>query len=216
MIVYLIRHAKTIGNLEKRYVGSTDEPLCEEGIEELYKKIRRGAYHIMSLNDSIGEAESAALSQNFKQLLCVRKVYTSPMLRCRQTAERLFPDIRPIEIPDFREMHFGEFENKNYQEIKHHPAFQRFIDSGGTTRFPDGEPRKDFNERCKNAFLRILEGETEQSIVCIVHGGTIMSICSALEEKEDDYFCYQAGNGEGYICSYRNHKFQVLKAIGRR
>ena len=31
MDVYLIRHGKTKGNLEGRYIGTTDEPLCEEG-----------------------------------------------------------------------------------------------------------------------------------------------------------------------------------------
>ena len=33
--VYLIRHALTKGNLEGRYIGQTDEPLCKEGIEQL-------------------------------------------------------------------------------------------------------------------------------------------------------------------------------------
>ena len=32
MRVYLIRHAKTVGNALNRYIGRTDSPLCEEGI----------------------------------------------------------------------------------------------------------------------------------------------------------------------------------------
>ena len=35
MDVYLIRHGKTKGNLEGRYIGTTDEPLCEEGKQSL-------------------------------------------------------------------------------------------------------------------------------------------------------------------------------------
>ena len=35
MEVLLIRHGKTQGNLEKRYVGSTDEPLCASGAAQL-------------------------------------------------------------------------------------------------------------------------------------------------------------------------------------
>ena len=37
MKIYLIRHGKTKGNLEERYIGRTDEPLCEAGRENLKK-----------------------------------------------------------------------------------------------------------------------------------------------------------------------------------
>lgn len=35
MTVYLIRHSQTQGNLERRYIGSTDQPLCPQGREAL-------------------------------------------------------------------------------------------------------------------------------------------------------------------------------------
>ena len=35
MRAVFIRHGLTAGNLEKRYIGSTDEPLCGEGIARL-------------------------------------------------------------------------------------------------------------------------------------------------------------------------------------
>ena len=35
MELYFIRHGKTKGNIEKRYIGSTDENLCKEGKEKL-------------------------------------------------------------------------------------------------------------------------------------------------------------------------------------
>ena len=31
MTVFLLRHGQTRGNLERRYTGSTDEPLCPQG-----------------------------------------------------------------------------------------------------------------------------------------------------------------------------------------
>ena len=59
----LIRHGKTRGNLEGRYIGCrSDENLCTEGIEEL----KQGTYPAAG------------------------KVYTSPMRRCLETAELLF------------------------------------------------------------------------------------------------------------------------------
>ena len=40
--IILVRHGKTAGNLEGRYIGSrTDEPLCEEGIHALEERCVR-------------------------------------------------------------------------------------------------------------------------------------------------------------------------------
>ena len=33
--ILFIRHGQTQGNLERRYIGSTDQPLCPEGREAL-------------------------------------------------------------------------------------------------------------------------------------------------------------------------------------
>ncbi len=65
-------------------------------------------------------------------------VFVSPMLRCRQTAEILFPQIPQIEIDPWREMDFGEFEGKNYAQLNGDPRYQAWIDSGGTLAFPGG------------------------------------------------------------------------------
>ena len=43
----------------------------------------------------------------------VQKVYTSPLLRCRQTAEILYPDHWTQVVEGFMEYDFGEFEGKN-------------------------------------------------------------------------------------------------------
>ena len=44
MDIYLIRHGKTVGNREGRYIGSTDEPLSSDGRRELSEELWRGGY----------------------------------------------------------------------------------------------------------------------------------------------------------------------------
>lgn len=44
-------------------------------------------------------------------------------------------------------MDFGAFEGHNYQELSGDPAYQRWIDSGGTLPFPEGESREEFIRR---------------------------------------------------------------------
>ena len=86
-----IRHGATAGNLEKRYIGSTDEPLCDIGIAQV-ESLRK---------------------HNFQADF----LYVSPMLRTRQTAELLFPKMDYTFVSDFRETNFGLFEGKTAEEI---------------------------------------------------------------------------------------------------
>lgn len=189
--VYLIRHGKTAGNMERRYVGSTDEPLCEAGIAEV--NARRD--HMMAVKQP-------------------GTVYVSPMLRCRQTAEILFPGAVQINVPDFREMDFGQFEYKNYEELAGDARYQAFIDSGGHLDFPGAEPQQQFRLRVRNAFIRCLKkneafmanlilDEPRKPLVFVLHGGTIMAILDAYARPHRDYFDWQTDPACGYHCEIR-------------
>ena len=184
--LYLIRHGATKANREHRYLGRTEEPLSEEGREALKAFQKKGIY-----------PDPASL----------QALFVSPMERCRETAELLFGDCEQHMIPEFREMDFGLFEGKNYQDLRGNAQYQAWIDSNGTLPFPKGESREDFIARCRRGFeemLRIVtaEGisrnEERKNIAAVVHGGTIMAVCSSFTDGE--YFDFQIGNGEGYRC----------------
>lgn len=171
--IYLIRHGRTYGNTLKRYIGSrTDEPLLDVGKEEL------------------------------KQLFYPKpeKLYVSPMKRCIETAEILFPKQEFFVADGLRECDFGDFENKNYQELSDNLAYQKWVDSNGTLPFPNGESIEEFKDRCCAAFSDILKQEKKeiQRIAMVVHGGTIMAILEAYGIPKQSYFDYQVKNGKGY------------------
>jgi alpha-ribazole phosphatase len=142
----------------------------------------------------------------------VAAVFVSPMLRCRQSAEVLFPNVGQIIIPEWTEMDFGDFEGKNYEQLNGIPAYQEWIDSNGTLPFPGGESRPHFVERVMKGYERMKEilirksvnmeqiddsGEENQNagsqVVALVHGGTIMALFSTL--YGDNYYNYQLENG---------------------
>lgn len=180
MEVYLIRHGMTKGNREHRYVSRTDEPVLEEALQELRQ---RGG-----------------------KLPAMDGIVTSPYLRCIQTAEALFGYKEPIQVEAFRELDFGAFEYKNYQELNGNPDYQRFIDSGGKTAFPKGEEPGVFKKRCKRAFLQCMEQAEQQKwkrTAFVVHGGTIMAILEAFGYPRRDYFDYQVDNGKGYYTCWQ-------------
>jgi alpha-ribazole phosphatase len=127
------------------------------------------------------------------------------MKRCVQTAELLF-ERKPILIPEWKEMDFGQFEGKNYEELKDDPCYQKWIDSNGTLPFPGGESREQFIRRSMEGFDRMMsdilkrsekntgiqndtdtrylnsDRGTEIPVVTVVHGGTIMAVLSSLPE----------------------------------
>ena len=173
----LIRHGKTAGNLLGRYIGSrTDEPLCDEGREGLAGK----------------------------QLPEVERLYVSPMKRCVETAEILWPGFnrkKMQKVTDLRECDFGDFENKNYKELSGNGDYQAWIDSNGTLPFPQGESREQFQRRCVEGFCELLKEvwtreKLPASLALIVHGGTIMALLDAF--AEGSYYDYQCANAKGY------------------
>lgn len=209
--IYLIRHGKTAGNMEKRYVGSTDEPLCEAGVCEINERrnILLRSFFPENERDGMPQIKAAYAGDRLPET-----VYVSPMLRCRQTAELLFPGVKQEVIPDFREMYFGQFEYRNYEELAGDERYQAYIDSGGRLDFPDAEPQSQFRQRVRKAFVQCLEkkgvpmadlasDKTPEPLVFVVHGGTIMAILEAYARPHRDYFDWQIGAGYGYRCELR-------------
>ena len=84
-------------------------------------------------------------------------VFTSPMLRCIETARIIYPGKKLIEIPDFRECDFGEFEMKNYEELNGRADYQAWIDGGGKDPFPGGESMDMVRRRSMRGFYRAME-----------------------------------------------------------
>ena len=187
----LIRHGETASNKEHRYLGKTDEDLSPCGAEKIKNAVHEKFYPEIDI------------------------LFTSPMKRCQQTAQLIYPDMTAHIIPEFAEMNFGEFEGKNYQDLKDDARYQAWIDSNGTLPFPGGESQKEYIYRCKLGFEKMLNelqsttlqkdkykdslAVNQYTIGLVVHGGTIMSLMYAYSGGE--YFDYQVKNGGGYICT---------------
>lgn len=167
--ITLIRHGATASNERKAYIGITDEPLSKIGVSQIKSR-------------SYPKADI---------------VFSSPLIRCIETANIIYPERKINIIDNLRETDFGIFEGKNYQDLSDNADYQSWIDSGGTASFPGGESREEAVARSIHGFESILHlsGEAKQ-ISVIAHGGTIMSILS--HYFGGDYYSYHIENGEGY------------------
>ena len=218
MRVLLIRHGRTQGNTERRYVGArTDESLSAEGRAELAVFGRAeevpGCIEAVSNGKNVPEAEPCA-----GKVLIV----TSPMKRALETAEIMFPWCTDrVTVDELRETDFGIFEGKTYEELSSDPerrdAYQAWIDSGGIAKIPGGESMEEARARSVEGFRKavmaafgewkagrrdaVTEGGSgdaaeECALIIVAHGGTVMSVMSSL--FGGDYYDYYTGNGEGY------------------
>ena len=184
--LWLIRHGKTEGNKLSRYIGTTDEPLCQEGTEFLHK-------------------------MDYPK---VQAVYVSPLKRCVQTAEILFPGAEQVVCEQMRECDFGLFEGKNYRELTGNPKYQSWIDSGGTKAFPGGEDPMEFRKRCVCGFEQMMEKMIKgkrKKIAFVVHGGTIMSVMEAFDPEKKEFYHWQVKNGKGFHFQIEEEKWQQGK-----
>lgn len=183
MEISLFRHFATAGNLEKRYIGTTDEPILT---------VKKG-----------------------KEVPKAEIVFVSPMRRCRETADILYPSVRKMVCEDFRECDFGAFEGKNYLELTGNPDYQAWIDSGGILPFPGGESMESFCRRTRTAFELVVQKLAESQIqkaAIIAHGGTVMALLSAYAVPEKSYYEWNCGNG----CGYRIRILEELWKTGKK
>ena len=195
--IHLIRHGLTQANLEGRYIGATDLPLCPEGLAGLRRLQAECDYPP------------------------VDRVYTSPLLRARQTADLLFPDRQVVEEPDLRELAFGVFENRTGAELDGDPAFRRWL-SDPSARPPGGESAAELAARVEGALAHIfaeMMRERLPSVAVVTHGGVIACLLAAMGLPQREPARWNAGPGEGYTLLLstqmwmRDHKFEVYGAL---
>lgn len=178
MELILIRHGTTQGNLEKRFVGVLDVPLAPQG-EELARRV------------------SPTLPR-------VEHIYRSPLLRCRQTAQLLWPDTEMTVIQGLRETDFGPFEGKNHEELKDDPLYQAWIGQGDRLNFaamPVGETAEQVVERVSAALAELVKDAAAhgyERVGVVSHGGALMGLLSKYGRPEREYYDWMCPNCGGF------------------
>lgn len=174
--LYLIRHGKTSGNILHQYLGSTDEPLCVDGIDEINGYINRGIYPK------------------------VDNVFISPMTRCFETAALIFKNRNFTVIQGLKELDFGPFEGKTYNELRYTKDYQNWLASSGEEG-PEGvEPKACFINRVTSSFAEMIDKYDLSSPIAIVaHSGTFMALLS--EYAGLNYYDGSIESGNGFVCT---------------
>ncbi len=186
--LYLLRHGLTRGNLERLYYGSTDLPLCEEGLRQLNALREQGGY------------------PSPEGLLIV----TSGMLRTEQTLAAIYGDIAHERWPELREMDFGAFEMKRYEQLKDRADYQSWLSGDmAENHTPGGESEREVFARVLAALARLQA--QPRDVLAVVHGGTAVAIMSALFPNEGkNRYEWQPKPGFGYEIDMKNLQYRMI------
>ena len=188
MELILLRHACVPGNRERCFIGSTDQPLDPEG--------------------------AAAARRLAGALPPVELIYRSPMLRCAQTADLLWPGGAQRVIAQLRETDFGPFEGKNHRELEQDPLYRRWL----AGEYTPGESPEAAARRARRGLELLLEDAEKRGLrraAAVTHGGTIMAILAAYGRPRRDYYDWNCPNCCGYLLRTEpGPELRVIERIG--
>ena len=171
--LYLMRHSLTEANERHLYGGSTDSPLTEQG--RAVAASRRGAIPACDI------------------------LITSGMRRANETLLIMTGRVPDLVLPQLREMDFGAFEMRSYEELKDVPEYIAWIsDEAGMVRCPGGECTSDFRARALAGAATI--AALKEDVACVVcHGGVIVNIMEAwFPEIQRNFYQWQPAACRGY------------------
>ncbi len=155
---YLVRHAQTSWNGERRIQGSADPPLSARGRQQ-----------------------ARCLARYFSGRP-IRAIVSSGMQRTQETALAIASTnghrLQPVIEPDLREIHLGAWEGLTPEEIdaRYPGAYDRWRLIPSSTLIPNAERLEIFLQRVRGARERLLATLQAEEAVIVAHGGVIAAL----------------------------------------
>jgi alpha-ribazole phosphatase len=178
------------------YIGQTDYPLSDKGRAELCGKLDLYEYPR------------------------VQRVYSSPLSRCTETAEILFPETPLYIAEDLRELNFGQFDGKSVEELIHREDYKAWLKGGSPElRPPEGESIEELCIRSYRGLNRILMDMMENDFAhcaAITHSGVIsnMLTCFGMPKLAANELSCEPGEGFDILFTaqfwQRSQAFEIL------
>jgi len=149
MDIYVTRHGETDYNVQKRYAGSTDIPLNDNGI-----------YQARELANKLASTEFDI-------------IITSPLLRAKQTAEIIHNSngVPMIVIHEFAEINMGIYEGLTRDEARtQYPDIWARLGSRPSDDAPTGgETHRQFDARVANGIAKLKVNHSENRVFLVCH-----------------------------------------------
>lgn len=152
--LYLMRHGQTAANHRGIYCGQTDIALTAAGVQQ---------------------AGNAA-----KHLPCVAHVYSSDLIRAKQTARIAMPHAKITYQNALREIDFGDFEGLNADQIQAAMpiAWHRYMEDFMAFTFPHGDAVQEYLTNAIDTIQSIVAAHENERLLVVSHKGFILVVLS--------------------------------------
>ncbi len=157
--LFLLRHGETAWNRARRVMGRRPIPLCDEGRAQLAQV----APHLRGLG--------------------IAEIWTSPMVRARETAEIAAEALGGIPIREddgLAEVDYADWEGRGFAELLADPAYHKFHEDPLGSRVPGGgETLLEVRRRVFAAAERALASSSGGHPLLVSHGDPLRLVLAA-------------------------------------
>jgi broad specificity phosphatase PhoE len=186
--VYLVRHGQTAWNKEEIFRGRTDIPLDETGLRQ------------------------AELVGDYFKGMEIGAIYSSPLSRARQTAQKIaqFHGLKVQPLPGIVDMSFGKWEGRPHQEIRENDreTYRHWVEEPHLVRLPGGEGLDDVRVRAMAGMEEVIRDHPEMTLVLVSHRVICkVLICAILGLDNSHFWQITQDTTAINLIQYRNGKY---------
>ena len=147
--IYLVRHGQTAWNKEEIFRGRTDVPLNETGLRE------------------------AELAGEYFREMEIHAIYSSPLLRAWETAQKI-AEVQRLEVRPLQgiiDMRFGEWEGQSLKDVqrKDGQRFQQWRNEPHRVRIPGGESLDEVRDRAMAVLEETIQSNSGKTLLFVSH-----------------------------------------------
>lgn len=186
--VYLIRHGETAWNKEEIFRGRTNIPLDETGLRQ------------------------AELAGEYLKDVEIHAIYSSPLARARETAERIaqFFNLKVQPLAGITDMSFGKWEGRPLKEIQIHDRelYRQWIEQPHLLKLPGGESLDEVRVRAMAGLGEVIRLNSGKTLVLVSHRVVNKVIICGILGIDNSHF-WQIGQDPTAInlIQYKNGKY---------
>ncbi|WP_075618403.1 histidine phosphatase family protein [Paenisporosarcina indica] len=168
----LIRHLPTLANVERRYIGWSDESIIPP--TQVFSQPNRSP----------------------------DLIYGSNLRRCQETAALFYPNTPYQGTASFREMNFGNWELKTYEDLKADPLYQNWLSNPETVSPPNGELFHEMGSRV----LKGLNSLRHDDSVVVTHGGPIRYMLMRFAPEDRNFWSWDVKHGDQWTLRWASQQ----------
>jgi broad specificity phosphatase PhoE len=186
--IYLIRHGQTAWNKEEIFRGRTDIGLDETGLKQ------------------------AELVGRFLKNVKLDEIYSSPLSRAWQTAEKIaqFQNLKVQSLEGIIDMSFGDWEGHHHKDIKEvdGDTYRQWIETPHRVRIPGGETLDEVRKRAMASLEDVIKNHQGKNIVLVSHRVVNKVLICGILGIDNSHFWQIAQDATAInIIQYRNGRY---------